>query len=972
MGQQGADTIFGGQGDDDIIGGHNVAGGADAGDAIDGGAGDDVILGDNGTIYRTEENGTVLTVDNRMRALEGTTIYGTNLHAELGDVNDGLLLVTGDTQANVDGTTQRAIIIFDHEEGADDSVFGDDYIAGGSEDDMIFGSLGNDIIQGDGTIDFDMDGIADVFQVGGVNAGRDAEGLIVINASAEDYNGTGRDGDDYIEGNAGDDTVFGNLGRDDIIGGSSDAYGLNTREARMDGSDLLFGGAGTDIGRNDLGDDTADAHARDNDVITGDNANIYRLVGTNGTSSGDYLTFGYDTYGDVKIIPRGVEFLDYTEGGVDFDAASEATDQGGADEIHGEGGDDTIYGQLGDDVLFGDAQSDDIIGGTGNDWISGGTGVDGVIGDDGRIMTSRNSTTEAETLFGIKALEEVDVLVISEDRPELRAIVDRDGELVKSVNLTPFSTNPDNPNDQYWKATDASDIIFGGWGSDFLHGGVGSDAISGAEALPVEARPQDLFGNIISFDTPFNPGDTAEVNETVFAGSEAPAVHLVYLPLLELPGLLNQPRAVITFNANNEVTLEEGNNPFFLNFDHTEGQIDARSLTGLTADGEVVTTDGDDRIFGSIGHDILFGGTGQDSIYGGYGNDLINADDKLDTPGVEEGSYAGLNDLPDIEVSYEDFVYGGAGRDFMIANTAGDRLVDWTGDFNEFYVPYRSAGVPTVIPSFTSQLEDYILRVAASHGADPTRSGDVDPLLDLDGTPLSGAGEPYGELGLTNNDATNPVNLAEFTRQGGPGLIPGRGTVDDGPVLSVDPIPVGPRLAASEVSNYGFTSTLEAITGEFEGDASTINPLTPAVTGADRPDADMITTFSHEVGIMVGGPEGTFTISGVVPATQAMAYVYNEETGEFEQSAVAPSVVTSTNTVLELFDVDGELFAYVDEQGGVWIIDDIIDKPGGQRDREEPVAKDGPDTIEDDWLLEATVVTSGAAGVGSPETSVWQ
>ena len=555
------------------------------------------------------------------------------------------------------------------------------------------------------------------------------------------------------------------------------------------------------------------------------------------------------------------------------------------------------------------------------------------------------------------------MLVISEDRPELRAIVDRDGELVKSVNLTPFSTNPDNPNDQYWKATDASDIIFGGWGSDFLHGGVGSDAISGAEALPVEARPQDLFGNIISFDTPFNPGDTAEVNETVFAGSEAPAVHLVYLPLLELPGLLNQPRAVITFNANNEVTLEEGNNPFFLNFDHTEGQIDARSLTGLTADGEVVTTDGDDRIFGSIGHDILFGGTGQDSMYGGYGNDLINADDKLNTSGVEEGSYAGLNDLPDIEVSYEDFVYGGAGRDFMIANTAGDRLVDWTGDFNEFYVPYRSAGVPSVITSFTSQLKDYILRVATSHGAD------VDPQLNRDGTPISVAGEPYGELGLTNNDANNSVDLTEFARQAGPGLIPGRGTVDDGPIQSVDPIPVGPRLAASDVNNYGFTSTLGAITGEFEGDASTINPLTPAVTGADRLNADMITTFSNEVGIIVGGPEGTVTITGLDPATQAMTYTYNEKTGEFEKSEIAQSVVSSANTVLELFDADGELFAYVDEQGGVWIIDDIIDNPSGQRDREWTDVEDGRDTIEDDWLLESTVVTSGSAKVAMTATS---
>ena len=47
----------------------------------------------------------------------------------------------------------------------------------------------------------------------------------------------------------------------------------------------------------------------------------------------------------------------------------------------------------GNDVLFGEGQDDDLIGGYGDDWISGGTGDDGVLGDDGRISTSRNSST---------------------------------------------------------------------------------------------------------------------------------------------------------------------------------------------------------------------------------------------------------------------------------------------------------------------------------------------------------------------------------------------------------------------------------------------------------------------------------------------------------------------------------------------------------------------------------------------------
>ena len=74
------------------------------------------------------------------------------------------------------------------------------------------------------------------------------------------------------------------------FGGSSGLFSLTAPSQRPDGADMIFGGAGTDIGRND---DTL-GHGRDSDTIVGDNGNIYRIVTTGGTA---YRTFAYDTYG---------------------------------------------------------------------------------------------------------------------------------------------------------------------------------------------------------------------------------------------------------------------------------------------------------------------------------------------------------------------------------------------------------------------------------------------------------------------------------------------------------------------------------------------------------------------------------------------------------------------------------------------------------------------------------------------------
>ena len=313
LGGQGNDLIYGDDGDDDLIGGHNVAGGLDGADRIDGGAGNDVIAGDNATVVRRAD-----TLDPRYRSLSGSQIYSTSAGT------DGAALLADGAKANT-AMAQRTVVLLDHVQNdglvtGDTLVttpagrYGNDQLAGGAGNDLLFGQLGDDVIQGDGSISLTLT----------VGARRDpTTGLLAVTASSE----AATDGDDYIEGNGGNDVVFGNLGQDDLIGGSSNLFGLTARSQRADGSDLLFGGAGTDLARDHAGDTLANKHARDADMILGDNGNIFRLV----TATVGAMAFAYDqtsTFedrGTLRVAPRAAVLLDYTAGGADFNAT--ATDR---------------------------------------------------------------------------------------------------------------------------------------------------------------------------------------------------------------------------------------------------------------------------------------------------------------------------------------------------------------------------------------------------------------------------------------------------------------------------------------------------------------------------------------------------------------------------------------------------------------------------------------------------------------------
>ncbi|MDA7510455.1 hypothetical protein N8612_02150 [Verrucomicrobia bacterium] len=73
-------------------------------------------------------------------------------------------------------------------------------------------------------------------------------------------------------------------------------------------------------------------------------------------------------------------------------------------------------------------------------------------------------------------------------------------------------------------------------------------------------------------------------------------------------------------------------------------------------------------------------------LFGGLGDDILNLDDILGTIETDP-------------LTWGDFAFGGGGLDVMIANTGSDRMFDWNGEFNSYFVPFSRFGNPTVVRS---------------------------------------------------------------------------------------------------------------------------------------------------------------------------------------------------------------------------------------------------------------------------------
>ena len=764
IGGQDDDTILGGDGNDIIVGGHNiesnrrveplpnlpggaltqdtaaiVTGSSDTGDYLDGGRGFDVIAGDNAWIIPVAANdpeSAAYSTDRLFRSLNSDGLL-------YDDPVDGLFAANITSVANPEpgkpgALSARAVFLLDHTKTTDVDRFGADLIAGGADNDTIFGQLGDDSLHGDGRL-----------------SGGDFTQL--VNSASPDGTPTAldKDGNDYVEGNGGSDTIFGGRGQDNIIGGSSDMFGLagpsvlaDSTALRPDSSDLIFGGNNTETGLNDYGDASAlpgdvflkddenvadNGHSRDADVILGDNGRVFRILTGNTYASfahdGGLLatggnkqpanasTLGYNNpsgYGTEKIQVRAFELIDYTPGvggvGGNF----------GNDRIFGEAGDDTIHGMAGSDSLFGDGQDDDLYGGTGHDWIHGGTGEDGVIGDDGLIKTSRNGLSNAqglaEPLYGIPAIPAGELnLFIKTPGGIQQSHINIVNQLHKTVDLEPFAleTTGDVPATGLVArpVADSDDVIFGGLGNDSLHGGAGDDAISGAEAL------EDVYNLAKAGTANLNPGNLLKFGAYDPQGDPQEfSLYDEYNPLAKI---------ATGFELNGATTYQH-----LLNFVTKKG------------DGSIIN-DGRDKLFGDLGNDWLVGGTNRDNLYGGFGNDLLDTDDDKETA-------SGANNVPDerTDFFYADIAFGGGGRDVLIANTGKDRIIDWVGEFNSYLVPFAPYGAWTISRTLQPQLPEYLYALSKSDGADQTRATAQTFDVTFPGGDAARNGEPYGELGL--------------------------------------------------------------------------------------------------------------------------------------------------------------------------------------------------------------------------------
>lgn len=565
----GANTLVGGDGDDQFFFRHGADGFVDGNfvfvedtrpDSFEGGNGTDTLW-----MFTTLAERTAFgdNVGFRVNLLSGTDDRGNsftgieNMFGSQGDDtlggDDGANFITGN--AGNDRLSGR---------GGDDTLFGDegddtltggpgnDFLHGGSGSDELLGGAGNDTLQGSWSgLAPDLDTRADTLRGGGGD-----DRISSFSGHGEIDGGTGDDAIVVaipvafagpitltIDGGAGFDTLqfgaVGAVGLDRIDWTAGILHTDDGRQVSFSGIERINGQDKPDpCERGTAGADRFIATAAANcfDGLAGRDTVIYRDsdagvqvdlrsgTGTGGFAEGDQLT-------SIESL-LGSRFDDVLQGS----AARNALDGlQGNDALFGRAGNDTLRGGGGDDALDGGAGIDALQGGAGNDLLFGGAGGDILRGDAGKDeMRGGDGNDEvwggdgADKLYG------------------------------------------DAGNDELWGDA-GNDILRGGDGNDTLHGGNGDDTL-------IFSAPGDRF----------------------FGGNGSDEVSFARLSLdaggIDLLG------------------SDPGN--------WTEHRLSAETvLSGIE---HILGSLSNDRIFGTTGNDTIFGNAGNDKIYGGGGVDSLN------------------------------------------------------------------------------------------------------------------------------------------------------------------------------------------------------------------------------------------------------------------------------------------------------------------------------------------------------------
>ena len=688
--QNGADdVIFGNLGRDVIVGGAGN-------DMADGDEADDMVFGDNAFLLRrvdepqfpaaTDYAGPIDITSGRFQALCGTLMYSRtdrpnvcSFGNPVGSDTSGLLLVNGVWQSYRDPDSPgidaypwwaEYLVDFDDEDpshqfhsfdvqlSVDDPTspnakgagsFGNDYLAGGQAHDLVFGQMGDDVIQGDGGIESAFAGISHA------GASRSPDGCANVGGGIVcDYVGdldlvpsfeAATDGEDYIEGGGGSDIVFGGLGQDDILGGSSDFFGLEDETLSLVGQTVeLSGLAGTwTITGVSGGTLTLSGGA----LPTISAPRTVTLLGTNRVVTGAAALVGTADGGTLTIAGFGWAALGFVPG--------EDRRPDGHDLLFGGAGTQDDRNQ---DVAFADGTP------AANRHARD---ADAIVGDNGRII--RIVGTNSTPLTPADADDQRYVRFVYDDYANVAGYDPNAKLVVRGVHMLDYTPGgPDFRPDLFFApgteaplcssaaddatgecstplptcegniatTTDAADLtahrytdigggdeihgessddtiyggcgndvlygdaqdddLIGGWGGDWISGGTGSDGVLGDDGRIFTSRNNATVGEPLYGVAPLlatDPDDRASngnvLNEFIYT-----------------PGQVQ----TATINVAGELKKEVDLTPYNLGPNDVAGhfQIDVPLYDANNSD---------DVIFGGFDDDFLHGGSGDDAIGGG-------------------------------------------------------------------------------------------------------------------------------------------------------------------------------------------------------------------------------------------------------------------------------------------------------------------------------------------------------------------
>ena len=607
------------------------------------------------------------------------TNYGNDPEGDRVDANDaadgsnddliegygGNDLIYGDGNGGGGGTGNDTIYGGDGDdtvigEGGDDTLFGDagdDFLNGVEGDDTLYGGAGNDSVEAGTGNDTVFGGAAD-----------DS-----LNGDRGDDTVYGGDGDDYIRGSFGNDTVYGGLGDDYVWGGFGDDIHVVENDF---GNDTYFGDS-----QQEVNGDILDLSAVTDDL---------RIDLTNGDAeSGSFTDGTYTaTFSEIENVTLGA--------GTDTIVLA---DNSGSDAVTGfaaptDNGDGTFTGR---DQL-------DVTGLTSDFGTTPVYTGDVTVTDDGNgnaVLTFPGG--ENLTLIGVspsdvdspRALEAMGIPIgdgtvtgtSGADLIDDAYDGDDDGDRVDNGDAILAGDSGDDDlifglgGADTIRAGDGADEVYGGSGNDSIDGGTGDDTLfgdDGEDTLTDTGGDDTLFGG--AGDDTFRTGagndtmaggtgdDTFVVRDGSGTDTITGGENTGDRDTVDFGETTDADGVTVTFTGDEAATIDvggAGTTGTFTEIEAVRGSdfgdtVDASADdAGVDVDGG----DGDDTLTGGTGGDTLTGGAGDDTLTGGLGADTIFGGDGDDAITFAEG----------------DTVFGGTGDDdFYLSSLGQDGLGNLT------------------------------------------------------------------------------------------------------------------------------------------------------------------------------------------------------------------------------------------------------------------------------------------------------